>query len=68
VVMGALGVPYGHVRFVPAESDPPVEPPTPSDGPHLMYAIQWFGFATITAAGAFLFLRSRRRDERERSD
>jgi surfeit locus 1 family protein len=45
-----------------------VEPPAPSDGPHLMYAIQWFGFATITTAGAFVFLRSRKRDDRERTD
>jgi predicted enzyme related to lactoylglutathione lyase len=37
VVMGALGVPYGQVRFVPAESDPLVEPPTPWEiGPRLL--------------------------------
>jgi surfeit locus 1 family protein len=39
-----------------------VEAAPPSDGPHLMYAIQWFGFAAITAAGATVFLISRRRD------
>jgi surfeit locus 1 family protein len=39
-----------------------VEAAPPSDGSHLMYAIQWFGFATITLAGAILFLISRRRD------
>ena len=43
----------------------PVEPPPPSDGPHLMYAIQWFGFAAITLTGAFLFLLSRQRESQE---
>lgn len=48
-----------------AESEPrPVEAVPPSDGPHLMYAIQWFAFATIALAGATLFLISRRRDSR----
>jgi cytochrome oxidase assembly protein ShyY1 len=55
---------------VPADADGtvvprPVEAPPPSDGPHLMYAIQWFGFAAITLAGATLFLISRRRDSQE---
>ena len=45
----------------------PVEPAPPSDGPHLMYAIQWFGFAAIALAGATLYLISRRRDKREGS-
>ncbi len=45
----------------------PVQQPTPSDGPHLLYAIQWFGFATITIAGAFVFVRTRRRTDSERS-
>ena len=45
----------------------PVEAPPPSDGPHLMYAIQWFGFAAITLAGAVVFLISRRRDSQEGS-
>jgi surfeit locus 1 family protein len=39
-----------------------VERPPPSDGPHLMYAIQWLGFATITAAGTIVFLVTRHRD------
>ena len=45
----------------------PVQPPAPSDGPHLAYAIQWFGFAAITIAGAIVFLRTRRRTDSERS-
>jgi cytochrome oxidase assembly protein ShyY1 len=57
----------------PADSDGrmvprPVEPPPPSDGPHLMYAIQWFGFAAITIAGGWVFLLSRRRDAPARKD
>jgi len=37
VVMGALDVPYGQLRFAPAESDPPVEPPTAWEiGPRLL--------------------------------
>ncbi|MFC1531049.1 SURF1 family protein [Gemmatimonadota bacterium] len=43
----------------------PVEAIPPSDGPHLMYAIQWFGFAAITLAGATLFLISRHSDSQE---
>jgi surfeit locus 1 family protein len=51
-----------------ASSTPrPVQPPAPSDGPHLAYAIQWFGFAAITIAGAIVFLRTRRRTDSERS-
>ena len=45
----------------------PVAAIPPSDGPHLVYAIQWFGFAAITLAGATLFLISRRRDSQEGS-
>lgn len=44
-----------------------VELPPASDGSHLMYAIQWFGFAAITVAGTSLFLITRLRDQRERS-
>lgn len=41
--------------------------PPPSDGPHLLYAIQWFSFAAITVAGAVLFIFTRRREGSERS-
>ena len=44
-----------------------VEAAPPSDGPHLMYAIQWFGFAVITLAGAAVFLVGRHRDS-EKAD
>jgi len=39
-----------------------VELPPPSDGPHLMYAFQWFAFAAITAAGTVAFLVAGRRN------
>ena len=29
-----------------------MEPPALDDGPHLSYAIQWFGFALIGVIGA----------------
>ena len=45
----------------------PVEPTPYSDGPHLMYAIQWFGFAAIAVAGAIVFLLSPGRESQERS-
>ena len=44
-----------------------VEAAPPSDGPHLMYAIQWFGFAAITLAGAAVFLAGRQDDRQERN-
>jgi surfeit locus 1 family protein len=42
-----------------------VEASPPSDGPHLMYAIQWFGFAAITLAGAAVFLVGRQANRTE---
>jgi len=41
-----------------------VPPPPASDGPHLSYALQWFGFATVFAIGFVAFARGqqRRRD------
>jgi surfeit locus 1 family protein len=36
-----------------------VEPPAITDGPHLSYALQWFGFAVITVVGGILWLRKR---------
>lgn len=43
-----------------------VEASPPSDGAHLMYAIQWFGFAAITLGGAAVFLVGRQTDRPER--
>lgn len=36
-----------------------VEPPPISDGPHLSYALQWFGFALVTIIGGGFWLRRR---------
>lgn len=36
-----------------------VEPPPITDGPHLSYALQWFGFALITVIGGMLWIRKR---------
>ncbi len=36
--------------------------PTPTGGPHLSYAIQWFSFAVIIVIGTVALMRSRARD------
>jgi surfeit locus 1 family protein len=38
-----------------------VDEPTPSDGPHLWYAVQWFAFALITLGGTMAYVRTRSR-------
>jgi len=42
----------------------PVPLPVPTNGPHLVYMIQWFSFALITIIGSVVFIRrgSRRRN------
>lgn len=52
--------------FVVAEGDSAsqgwprrVEPLPISDGPHLSYALQWFGFALVTVVGGGFWLRKR---------
>jgi surfeit locus 1 family protein len=42
-----------------------VPPPAPGDGPHLSYALQWFGFATVFIVGFVAFARNSRRPEHE---
>jgi surfeit locus 1 family protein len=39
--------------------------PTPDDGPHLGYAIQWFAFATIALVGTGIAVRAGRREQRD---
>jgi surfeit locus 1 family protein len=39
----------------------PLPPPPLTDGPHALYAFQWFGFALIALAGAFLLPKAGRR-------
>lgn len=69
VVSRRAGYPIGRY-YVVADVDAPnatpetparVPVPTPDDGPHLSYAIQWFSFAVIALVGAFfaVFGRSR---------
>lgn len=36
-----------------------VEPPAITDGPHLSYALQWFGFAIITIVGGAIWIRKK---------
>jgi surfeit locus 1 family protein len=45
-----------------ASSNPPrpLPPPALTDGPHALYAFQWFGFAAIALAGAFLLPKAAR--------
>lgn len=61
----AAGLPYpayaGYVEVI-GETPPPaqalvaVAPPTPGEGPHLAYALQWFLFAVVAAGGYGLLL------------
>jgi surfeit locus 1 family protein len=37
-----------------------VPPPSLTDGPHLSYALQWFGFATVFLIGFVVFARGKR--------
>jgi len=54
-------LPDSSARAVAAPGAPrPLPPPPLNDGPHALYAFQWFGFATIALAGAFLLPRARR--------
>jgi surfeit locus 1 family protein len=50
----------------PADGAPALVPlgaPTPDEGPHLSYAVQWFIFSTIAAGGYVLLLRRVARDQ-----
>ena len=66
----ASRVPYPLLGvFVVAEGDSAskgwprrVEPPPISDGPHLSYALQWFGFALVTIVGGILWIKKGGRD------
>ncbi len=62
--MAMARLPGGYAGFLyleGGESGPgrlaAVEPPTLDEGPHLSYAIQWFGIAVAIAAFAFIVLR-----------
>jgi len=56
-------LPVGGTAERPGAGPPglwPIQPPAPSEGPHLMYAVQWFGFALIALAGTVVYVNSRR--------
>jgi surfeit locus 1 family protein len=38
-----------------------VPAPAVSEGPHLSYALQWFGFATVFVIGFVAFAKTKRR-------
>jgi surfeit locus 1 family protein len=56
-----------YVQLLPAENSDhpanqplPLPPPPLTDGPHALYAFQWFGFAAISLAAAFLLPKAAR--------
>ncbi len=54
------------IRAAPPDARPqPVPLQELDEGPHLMYAVQWFGFAAVFVVGlaVFVFLRWRRREQ-----
>lgn len=61
----ALGVPVvdgylGLLTVEPAQAGGfvPVQPPEPTEGSHLAYALQWFMFAGLSAVGLLVLIRS----------
>jgi surfeit locus 1 family protein len=56
-VLLALGDTVVHDVTLPAR----VPPPPLNEGPHLSYALQWFGFATVFVVGFIVFARGPRR-------
>jgi len=54
VVLLALGDTMPHDILRPTR----VPPPSPSEGPHMSYAVQWFGFATVFVVGFVAFARN----------
>lgn len=60
-----LPVVVQQARSDPADADVllPVLPPELGDGPHLAYAVQWFLFASVVAAGYPFLLRRRAGDD-----
>jgi surfeit locus 1 family protein len=59
-VLVASGAPGDSVGSVPARLPPPLL----DEGPHLGYALQWFGFALIALAGAGFSVYTERRGAR----
>jgi cytochrome oxidase assembly protein ShyY1 len=57
----------GLIAVTPAQSEEfvPVQLPEINEGPHFWYAVQWFGFAALAAAGIVVFIRSDMRARRK---
>lgn len=53
-------LPDGQTRDGSSGMPVPVPAPALNDGPHALYAFQWFGFAAIALAGAFFLPRAAR--------
>ncbi|HMR48651.1 MAG TPA: SURF1 family protein [Arachnia sp.] len=43
----------------------PLRPPELTEGPHLMYAVQWFAFTAIAAGGVVILIRADLRDRKK---
>ncbi|MCT1459709.1 SURF1 family protein [Aestuariimicrobium sp. p3-SID1156] len=68
-----LGEPLadGYIQLISSTPDAAkgltlIGPPELTEGPHFSYAIQWFIFTVIAAAGALLLIRADLRDRRKR--
>lgn len=68
----ALGYPVlngyvGLLEITPAQSGGlvPIALPEIDEGPHFWYAVQWFGFTGVAAAGIVVFIRADLRTRRE---
>ena len=51
-----------YVQQLKPPASPPMEripPPVLDEGPHLSYAVQWFGFALVTLVGFLIVIRRR---------
>jgi cytochrome oxidase assembly protein ShyY1 len=53
-------LPDGQTRDGSSGMPVPVPAPALNDGPHALYAFQWFGFAVIALVGAFFLPRAAR--------
>lgn len=55
------------IESTPAEPEElePLLPPELDEGPHLMYAMQWFAFSVIAAGGVAILIRADLRDRKK---
>ncbi|MEZ5085879.1 MAG: SURF1 family protein [Tessaracoccus sp.] len=71
-ISASLGQPLldGYVSLiesVPTEPEElePLPPPELDEGPHLMYALQWFAFSAIAIGGVIILIRADLRDRKK---